>query len=220
MAVTVVLDGPRRHRGERVGRAAAATLGALLLVITVASCLRTFWLGFLLLGRFFADPGEDPLDFLPPVVRTYVWPLVLAGLAITIAARAAGGRLARGHRRSVLFLRRFGHTEATSAVTVAAATIGGSWRLVTLDDDKIAPIGVGAQITALRKGWGRASELGMRTFRVVRAILIGVTVVGAVGLAGSAAVLALSTAGTNQQRLDMLRDLVFEPGHGPAATIF
>jgi hypothetical protein len=44
----------------------------------------------------------------------------------------------------VLFLRRFGHDEAMSAVTFAVTrTIGSSWRVVTLDDAEIAPVGVG-----------------------------------------------------------------------------
>jgi hypothetical protein len=52
-------------------------------------------------------------------------------------------RLVRGGRTLVLFLRRFGYDDATSAVTFAVTkTIGRSWRLVTLDDLEIAPVGV------------------------------------------------------------------------------
>jgi len=54
-----------------------------------------------------------------------------------------GIRLVRGRRRLVLFLRKFGLTEATAAVTLAiAVSIGRTWRLVTLDDSQTAPIGV------------------------------------------------------------------------------
>ncbi|MEW8051872.1 MAG: hypothetical protein AB2809_16020, partial [Candidatus Thiodiazotropha sp.] len=46
-----------------------------------------------------------------------------------------------GRRRLVLFLRRFGYDEATEALSFAAASaMGQRWRLVTLDDNEIAPI--------------------------------------------------------------------------------
>jgi len=42
----------------------------------------------------------------------------------------------------VLFLRRFGFSGATEALTFAVATaIGSTWRLVTLDDERVAPVG-------------------------------------------------------------------------------
>jgi hypothetical protein len=54
-----------------------------------------------------------------------------------------GLRLVRQGRTLVLFLRRFGYDEAQSAVTFAVnSTIGRSWRVVTLDDAEIAPVGV------------------------------------------------------------------------------
>jgi hypothetical protein len=43
----------------------------------------------------------------------------------------------------VLFLRRFGYDDATGAVTFAVnRTIGSTYRLVTLDDAEVAPLGV------------------------------------------------------------------------------
>jgi len=54
-------------------------------------------------------------------------------------------RLVRGGRTSVLFLRRFGYTDATRAVTFAVTkTVGRTWRLVTLDDEQIAALGIPA----------------------------------------------------------------------------
>jgi len=62
----------------------------------------------------------------------------------TAASLIAGLWLIRGKRRLVLFLRRFGFVEATQAVTFAAAkALGRSWRLVTLDDAEVAPVGTG-----------------------------------------------------------------------------
>jgi hypothetical protein len=60
----------------------------------------------------------------------------------------------------VLFLRRFGHTAATHAATVAAASIGGRWRLVTLDDAQIMPVGVGPMYDALSAAGSAAGRGG------------------------------------------------------------
>jgi hypothetical protein len=57
-----------------------------------------------------------------------------------------GVRLLRGSRQSALFLRRFGFTDATEALSTAVARgLGRRWRLVTLDDSKVAPVGVGGR---------------------------------------------------------------------------
>jgi len=64
-------------------------------------------------------------------------------ILITIVGLRVGLRLLRGNRKLVLFLRRFGYGDATKVVTFAVAkTIGRSWRLVTLDDASVAPLGV------------------------------------------------------------------------------
>ena len=63
-------------------------------------------------------------------------PLAIGGVRI-------GLRLLRRNRTLVLFLRKFGYDDAQSAVTFAVLrTIGASWRVVTLDDAEMAPIGV------------------------------------------------------------------------------
>lgn len=69
--------------------------------------------------------------------------LAVISTATTILGLKVGLRLLRGQRRLVLFLRRFGCGEATKAATFAATkTLGRSWRLVTLDDASVAPLGV------------------------------------------------------------------------------
>jgi hypothetical protein len=60
--------------------------------------------------------------------------------------------LLRGRRYQLLFLRHFGFTEATQAVTLAARKqMGTSWRVITLDDKEAMPVGVSrtARITGL-----------------------------------------------------------------------
>jgi hypothetical protein len=74
----------------------------------------------------------------PPGAYLALDTLLAAGFLI------AGLWLIRGKRRLVLFLRRFGFVEATQAVTFAATkALGRSWRLVTLDDAEVAPVGTG-----------------------------------------------------------------------------
>lgn len=72
-----------------------------------------------------------------------------AGLFFIIAAITSaaclffGRKLMRGKRRLVLFLRRFGFHQASQALTFAVSSaFGRRWRLVTLDDAEIAPMGV------------------------------------------------------------------------------
>jgi hypothetical protein len=61
-----------------------------------------------------------------------------------------GLRVVRGTRQTVLFLRRFGFDGAQQVVTFAVvSTIGGMWRLVTLDDAEMAPVGVDATAKAV-----------------------------------------------------------------------
>ncbi|MCV2395187.1 hypothetical protein OEB99_12790 [Actinotalea sp. M2MS4P-6] len=74
-----------------------------------------------------------------------------AGLVATIAVSALlgfvmwrlGVRLIRGQRHLVLYLRKFGFTGASAAMSSAIASgLGARWRLVTLDDNDAAPLGV------------------------------------------------------------------------------
>jgi hypothetical protein len=96
-----------------------------------------------------------------------------ATVTTAVLALALGVRLMQGRRRLVLFLRRFGFTAATHAATVAAASIGGRWRLVTLDDAQIVPVGVGPVYEALsaagrgRARLGRIYHIGGRVVRWV-----------------------------------------------------
>jgi hypothetical protein len=79
-------------------------------------------------------------------------------LPVAIVGLRRGFRLVRRGRTLVLFLRRFGHDEAMSAVTFAVTrTIGSNWRVVTLDDAEIAPVGVA---TGARRFFGTVSLAG------------------------------------------------------------
>lgn len=82
------------------------------------------------------DVGDDPS----------IWLWVIGSFLVGYVVVSLGVRLLRGRRRSALFLRRFGFQEATEAVSVALARgLGRRWRLVTLDDLEVAPLGVGGR---------------------------------------------------------------------------
>jgi hypothetical protein len=132
MAVRIVLDGPGRGAGPRLGRVLGVVAGLPLIVAGVAGLY-----GVILIGVFFIYtspvPAKDQRD------------AILTGAGCAAAALVGLGlglRLLRGRRRLVLFLRRFGFDDATRAVSFAATkAIGRSWRLVTLDDDRVRAVG-------------------------------------------------------------------------------
>jgi uncharacterized membrane protein len=109
------------------------------------------------------------------------WPLIATGLLL-------GGRLLHLRRRFVLFLRRFGYTEATRTVSRAAARIGGLWRMITLDDAQIVPIGTGAAARAALGTWDHVASAVQRVSPVAAGlvkIVAWMSIIGAVLLTGA-----------------------------------
>jgi hypothetical protein len=126
---------PRRHGG----RAFAVAVGVLLLVLAYVAfvpsvAVLALLAVFLLSGEGASTEGFDLMTL-----------AVLAGtLALGVILWKLGLRLVRGGRHLALFLRKFGFTGASQAVSVAIGRgLGRTWRLVTLDDNDLAPIGVG-----------------------------------------------------------------------------
>ena len=165
MAVTVVLDHPRQHVLRRAWRQLCAFSGGTLLVVGLAASLVAVPTTLAVASFVFGwldepEPGEEPW----PAEDVPVGEIFLAwGIStpIAIVGLKMGIRLLRGDRELVLFLRRFGYDDATKAVTFAAAkTVGGTWRLVTLDDKEIAPLGVPAGARRLFGAGGRAFSVG------------------------------------------------------------
>ncbi len=85
---------------------------------------------------------------------------------VSIACLYFGRRLIQGKRRLVLFLRRFGFHKASQALTFAVScAFGRRWRLVTLDDAEIAPLGVSL-------GKRRMAQAGKWLFSAVLVIAV------------------------------------------------
>jgi len=100
-----------------------------------------------------------------------------------------GTRLQASGRRMVLYLRRFGYTEATRTVTRAVSRIGGYWRVVTLDDGRVTPVGVRGRDAV--EAVGRIAWAGNT---VTWILLRTLQVVAVVTVCLSAAVMALLLA--------------------------
>ena len=145
--IRIVLDHPRRHAWRRLGRSGGTLAGGLLLVVGLTASIpalpATLAVAGLVVG-WIAPDASNPDPWPPPDLPV---PELLLAWAVSLTAAIvgirAGLRLLRRHRTLVLFLRRFGHDEAQNAVTFAVLeTIGPSWRVVTLDDAEIVPLGV------------------------------------------------------------------------------
>lgn len=153
MAITVVLKHPRRHLLRRAWRQLVAFWAGMLVVVgALATCVAVS-MGLALVMSVVLGSSEDPADEGNPWLKEMLLALGIS-TPIAIVGLRVGLRLLRGERDLVLFLRRFGHSDTTKVVTFAARkTVGGSWRLVTLDDELIAPLGVGA---GTRRAYGAA----------------------------------------------------------------
>ena len=187
--IHVVLDHQRRHLGRRVWRRLSVLLGSLLVVLGLSASLLALPAS-LAVASFVAgwattepsDPDPWPAPDVPVREIVLVW-LVTTPLAI--GGLRWGLRLVRGHRTLVLFLRRFGHDDAQNAVAFAVLqTIGGSWRVVTLDDAEMTPIGIPSGARYLfraghltTKSLVTIGTVGLRTFPYVILAMWGVVAV-------------------------------------------
>jgi hypothetical protein len=136
-----------------------------------------------------SDPDAWPSSDVPVQEVLVAWavttPIAFGGLRL-------GLRLVRRNRTLILFLRRFGYDDAQAAVTFAVLqTIGGAWRVVTLDDAEMAPIGVtagtrhlfGAGRFTFRHMLAIGQFVGLRMFPILISCMWAVV---ALGLAGPA----------------------------------
>ena len=154
MSVTVVQDYPRRHRARRLRRWIGTLAGSVMVFVALVASIvvlpSVFYLFFYVYGIV---EGERFVDI--PVSNADVLLAAAVSITITVVGLKVGLRLVRGNRKLVLFLRRFGYGDATRVATFAAAkTIGRSWRLVTLDDAAVAPLGMPAGTSRLVRGAG------------------------------------------------------------------
>jgi hypothetical protein len=128
--------------------------------------------GFVTLGDVVNQLQRQPENvFEPDFPLRQVEAAFVASTIVAVLGLRYGRRLFRGRRSIVLFLRRFGYDGAQQVVTYAVAnTIGTSWRLVTLDDDEIAPVGVDSTSRALMTSGERIVAIASRAYKVVMVV--------------------------------------------------
>ena len=139
MPIKVIYEYPNEHRLRRILSALMRFIGACLLAagLTGAAPVLFFLIiviWSLIKGESTGFDGQGYIDY--AILSTFVLLFLLLGRW-----------LLRGRRRPVLFLRRFGFVGATEALTFALTNaIGSSWRLITLDDHAVSPLGTSSRL--------------------------------------------------------------------------
>ena len=166
----------------------------MLLLLFLLFLLFPVWVSFAITGR---EGNATEVGFHSWLILPTLW---AAGIGLVLLGL---GGLLRKRPRLVLFLRRFGNREATRAVTVAAGEVGRSWRLVTLDDAQIAPVGVGAAAQAFMSaadGLAAVRAKAVAVGRVTGKIVALVGKAAVLGAAGAAAFIAVTAGGNVTHR--------------------
>ena len=153
-SIRVVLDHPHRYLGRRLWRRISGLVGAILVVVGLTASIPAVPASLAVISFVIGWATSEPSDPDPwPAKDVPVQEIVVAWAVTTpiaIGGVKGGLRLLRRNRTLILFLRRFGHDDAQSAVSFAVlATIGAFWRVVTLDDAEMAPIGLPAVTSGL-----------------------------------------------------------------------
>jgi hypothetical protein len=133
-------------------------------------------------------------NWLPTAVVTHLGYAVLAGLA-ALACVAVARPLSRLNRREVLYLRRFGDPDTAHAVTDALQALGGSWRLIALDDRTLKPVS-----TKLSSRWTTSLMLLFIAFQEAAGRLFGLAKITGFPTLALLVFLALRAEGTLSQR--------------------
>jgi hypothetical protein len=171
-AYTVVPALSGRVRHHRVRRTIGYLLGVVLVVTAYVALLPVMTIAAAFVVLSVSEGQASPPAFEPSTALFIAGSIVAAVLLWKL-----GVVLIRGKRHLALFLRKFGFTQATETLSLAIGSgLGRRWRLVTLDDHDVAPMGVSGQ-----SRW---------TVRLVRLVLVALAVAATVGgiraVAGSA----------------------------------
>ena len=198
----IVFDHPRTHVTSQFIRHLAWLVGVLLLAAGLLAAVAAVPLSLAVVAHVIAYvEGTPSQDFPPDFPLRELETAFVVALLVTFVGLRYGLRVLRGTRRTVLFLRRFGFDGAQQVVTFAVvSTIGRMWRLVTLDDAEMAPVGVDGAATfvfGLAKPAGRiASAASTAIFRTFAWTIYGMCGVIAIEVARAPAVDRLLQDGT------------------------
>jgi hypothetical protein len=170
MPIRLVFDYPGRQITSTIGRWFARLIGSVLALTGLLATIVVVPTGLVTIGDVLATLNHEQV-FEPGFPVREVEAGFAASLVVAIAGLKYGRRLVRGRRSSVLFLRRFGFDGSMQVVTYAVAnSVGARWRLVTLDDEEIAPVGVS---TMSRLFFGAGERLTWLARTIGSGILVG-----------------------------------------------
>src|SRR3954464_4418294 len=170
MPMRIVFDYPGRQTSSAIARWVARFVGGVLALIGLLATVIAIPSGLVAIGDILGTLNHEQV-FEPGFPLRRIEAAFAASLFVAIAGLRFGRRLVRGHRSSVLFLRRFGFDGSMQVVTYAVAkSIGVNWRLVTLDDEEIAPVGVD---TTSRIVFSVGERLGAAAKAVGNGVLVG-----------------------------------------------
>lgn len=180
MSINVVIDGPQRTGGRRALRRVRSLVDGVVVLCGLIASVPAFVLGVYGLLSSFTDQGAFGWTAEP--TRSQLPDLLGASVAVTVVGLVSGVLLLRSRRRLVLFLRRFGFVETTQVVTAAAHSVGRHWRLVTLDDHQIAPLGSAAasSLDTVSKGSDAVFNGAERLAKVAGGVMT-IALIGAIG---------------------------------------
>jgi hypothetical protein len=186
--IQLVSDGPPRRFLSILVPVVRKFVGVLLWVTAAAASVPLTAAFFaLIVWIAFLTTDGDTFSLSSPIPRLgmSVNDVLLRAGVVTGASGLVGFILIRGNRRMVLFLRRFGDSEASLAVTVATRRIGRSWRLVTCDDAQLVPVGVAPSMAATMRLAERAPKVANTAWKTAakwyRGVYRGVTFVAGIG---------------------------------------
>jgi len=168
--VRIIFDHPGRQVISGISRWFGRLAGSLLVCLGLIATVVAVPSGLVLLGDIVNSLQSEPEEvFEPGFPLRLIEAAFVAALLTSFVGLRYGRRLFRGRRSIVLFLRRFGYDGAMQVVTFAVAeTVGVSWRLVTLDDDEIAPLGVA---TAAKVVFGTGEKVIKLATAAARAVV-------------------------------------------------
>lgn len=171
----IVFDHPGRQVSSNISRWISRLSGSVLVFIGLTATVVAIPAGFVTLGDVINSFQAQPERlFEPNFPLRQVEAAFVATFLVAILGVKYGRRLVRGRRGLVLFLRRFGYDGSMKVVTYAVAeTIGAAWRLVTLDDDEIAPVGVETASRVMFSTGERLVKLAQAAYKAILIILPG-----------------------------------------------
>jgi hypothetical protein len=130
--------GPRRRRGSVALIRAVRSFGFVLVLSATLASVPLLW--FTVQWVTEHVHLDKPLWKWPHSIKVHGFAIWASSLGLT-AMWPIGVWMCRYRRRPVLYLRRFGDTDSTGLVSDAVFEIGSSYRMITLDDQSVAPIG-------------------------------------------------------------------------------